>query len=789
MHHVRTDLRRAVKAAALLAMAVAPACPLHAAQHWIGARERVLEWHGATPADRIRFGVKDTGIYAVSDLELSLASGLSTNEVARLLDLGRCRLECGGEPVAWSRFDSGIRFFGEALPYEAKAPENVYFATLGESGPQIAARPASPDPAEATNEWFVSTTRVSETTMGASEQLSSTTNHSLLFINRLTSGKSYSRNISLSNPAPGEWNGTATVGMYSLFEKGTDTHSASLKAGGSAIAAVSWDGENVATMTGPFPSSAVADGIVTLEVKNNISATADYPRFQIEWMEVEYLRQYKAKSNVLRCRGGSETNICVDGFFASPVFAWDVTVPGAPVALSSIDTFSTASSTGVVFSCGGPDARYAVFAAQGCYEPSVRGVRDIDWSDSGHAIGHVILIPPEGWVDGFRAALQPLATYRSRQKLRSAIIDVESIYNRYSHGIALPDAIRAFARAACANWEAPPRYLLLVGMGNADYHHKVTGFQSNQDATRCLIPPFIAPQRIVSGSTSYGSPTSGDGVVTIEDALFGDVDPLLRGPEIAVGRFIAVTPAQASAMVARTIAYEQYRPKRQVAVMTSDYPIRTTAGIAFQNSVLRGADALDAIGWRTVRIIPSDGDSKSYLRDERRNLLLPALAADAGFFHYFGHSDWGFLGNSNNETNWMLRYKNITGEMSGEPRWYFPPIAFWICCKAGMWHFTSSTTKCIASYGIFSPDSGFTAMIVSTGLSGDNSGEYFSDSFYSLARDRSTLRLGDAWRDAMCAIASSAYPASQYLCFGILGDPAIIFRPDRPSTGSFLMVR
>ncbi len=781
---------------AIMAMA---SCVLTAtaAQHWIGERDRVQEWNESAPADRIRFGVKDTGVYAVSDSELATASGLSMPAVAQLLDQGLCRLECGGEPVAWSRFDSGIRFYGEALPYSAQAPENVYYATLGESGPQIAVRPAPPDPAAQTNELFTSTVRVAETTMAGIEQLASATNHSMLLVKSLVGGATYTRTVKLPDVASGTWNGTVTAGMYSVFDVGTDNHSARLKVGAAkaTIATTSWTGENVATVSGQFPSTCVADGALSVTIDNTLNVVgSNYPRFYLEWLEIEYQRYYMARTDFLSCPGGTKPNICVTAFTKNtPVFAWDVSTPRAPVALSDIESFATASAAGVVFSCDGPDSSYAVFAAQGCYEPSIRGVRDIDWSDSDFAADYVILIPPEGWVDGFRAALEPLAKYRSNQHLRTVIVDVETVYNRYSHGLAIPEAIREFARAAYANWRIPPRYLLLAGHGNADYHHKYTGFQgaANNDYSRCLIPPFIAPQRIYSAYDFSGNPIAGDGVVITEDVLFGDVDPLLHGPEIAVGRFIAVTPAQAAKMVERTIAYEQNRPRRQMAVLAADYPIRITAGLAFSNVVNRAADKLESIGWRTTRVIPTDGDAKSCLSDERRRQLLPALAADAGLFHYSGHANLNFLGNSNMESNWLLRYTNITGEKTGssiETRWSFPPIAFWVCCQAGTWHITSSTQSLVA-YGARSVDSGFTAIICSSGLSGDRSGDYLCDAFYTLAHDRSTLRLGDAWRDAMCAIAASSYPECQYLCFGILGDPAIVFRPDRPSTGSVIMIQ
>ena len=737
-----------------------------AAQHYVGERGRVIAWTGGEPADRVRFGVRDDGVYAVSDAELAAAFGIPEDEVSRLLDCGMCRIESRGDAVPWERFAGGMRFYGLALPYEARAPENVYFATLGEYSAPMRSRPAAPVPDCDANLTFQSTKRIAEVYCNPSIDYCSRTNHSMLKITSLGASAGYKANISLPDVAAGNWTGTMTGRLYSEYENvWPDTHCArfSVQNTDITIAEAEWSGEDTKTFSGTFNSSVLVSGKLLVLLKNTAKVVVPDPSiFCWEYSDIMYQRYYRAVDDMLLCTGGAAANVRVSGFSGGGICAWDVTDPLSPVSLSGV-----AETAGVVeFSCGGTDCEYAVFSGAGCFRPSVRGVRDIDPAAPGNAAALVIVIPPEGWVDGFRTAMQTLADYRSGHGVPSAIVDVESIYNRYSQGIASTDAIRAFVAEAYARWTPRPRYLLLAGQGNDDFHHAKTGFQG-ESHSRCLIPPILMP--IVA---------EGEGQILSADMLFGEVDGSSDGPEIAVGRFPAVTAAQASNMVSRTISYEMRRMRRQAAVAVSDYDVRSS--VRFSESVGNAAATLASIGWRTSVIVPSDGDPTHSLYNERTAHLLPALAAGVGLFHYFGHSNYKALGNSTLPDRCLIDDTHLSS-------WSFPPVAVMLCCNVGMWH-ANSTDQCLSCLGMQAAAGGFAATVSPTGVTLDSVGERFADAFYRFAERGGTLRLGDAWRDAVALLARYGYPMNYYAGIGLLGDPAIIFRPDRPSYGWFMIL-
>lgn len=736
-----------------------------AAQHYVGERERVLEWAGDAPADRVRFGVRDTGVYAVTDAELASASGLAVSNVTEMIDCGEFGIECQGEPVAWERYSGGVRFYGQALPFDARAPENVYFATFGAASPRMSTRSAAPVSGGAVNTSFGSVKHVGETTASDTVNYCSKTNHSMLYIKFLTPGSTYTGNVSLPNVASGNWTGKFSGRLYSMY--GADVSYANFTLGdGTLLTNVTWSGEAVATFSVEWPSSKIASGKLSFKLKNTHAVTGeDSAGLFLEYIDMAYQMLYKATDNLLLCTGGSATNIQATGFSTTgAVCAWDVTDPLAPVALADLGKVSG----GAKFACGGTDSRYAVFNASYCFQPSVRGVRDVRLGDPSNRAEHVIIIPPEGWVDGFRSAMQVLADYRTRTGVPSVIVDAESIYNQYSRGIVDVEAIRAFIADAYGNWGSAPKYVLLAGQGNDDFHHAQTGFQG-KTYSPCLLPPILMSMT-----------ADGKGEAIASDMLFGDVLPSVSGPEVVVGRFPAVTAAQAQSMVDRTIMYEMRRTRRQKAVAAADYERNHSGIVSFAGTVRGVTNSLASTGcWTVSAVIPNDKDPNYSMYNERNDCLLPALQSDLGFFYYYGHSNYKFIGGAGNVNNCLLWITHLS-------QWDFPPIAMLLCCNVGMWH-ASGVAECFCASAVNSTTGGFVATVASAGVTIDTVGDRFTENFFKQAKNKGTLRLGDAFRDGVKPVADFGYPQYYYAGLGILGDPAIIIRPDRPQYGWFMI--
>ncbi len=56
----------------------------------------------------------------------------------------------------------------------------------------------------------------------------------------------------------------------------------------------------------------------------------------------------------------------------------------------------------------------------------------------------------------------------SRRGCRSAVIDVQDLYDEFNFGVKSPHALKAFLANAKANWTTKPRFVLLLGNGTFD---------------------------------------------------------------------------------------------------------------------------------------------------------------------------------------------------------------------------------------------------------------------------------------------------------------------------------
>jgi len=73
----------------------------------------------------------------------------------------------------------------------------------------------------------------------------------------------------------------------------------------------------------------------------------------------------------------------------------------------------------------------------------------------------------------FVEPLKELREYRARQNTKVIIVDLQDIYDEFSHGNKSLDAIRDFIMCSLANWTRPlPSYLLFVGDSNWDVKGK-----------------------------------------------------------------------------------------------------------------------------------------------------------------------------------------------------------------------------------------------------------------------------------------------------------------------------
>lgn len=244
-------------------------------------------------------------------------------------------------------------------------------------------------------------------------------------------------------------------------------------------------------------------------------------------------------------------------------------------------------------------------------------------------------------------ASERLAEFHRDRGLDVALIDVQDIYDEWNGGIVHPRAIRDFIAYAQTSWTAPaPRFVLFVGdaswdtknntADDANYANWVNRellagqgrFVDNTDrgvaryegeataSMRALIPTWsFASFEGHSASDNFFAATQGDDMY----------------PDIAVGRFPVIDPAEVDAIVDKTIDYLERAKvgpwKRKIVWITNEEP-------AFQRRTDRSARMQQERGFEAVKIYPQKAEDDN---TEHQDALQEAFDDGQLIVHFFGH--------------------------------------------------------------------------------------------------------------------------------------------------------
>ncbi len=215
----------------------------------------------------------------------------------------------------------------------------------------------------------------------------------------------------------------------------------------------------------------------------------------------------------------------------------------------------------------------------------------------------------------FLDSLGEWVSRREGEGLSIRVVDVASVYRKYSHGVVDPEAIRAYVREAYE--EMGIEYLLLVGGDTYDpFDYLGVGSVS-------FIPtPYAQTDSIVRYAPV--------------DPLYGDVDGDLV-PDLAVGRWPVRTVEELEAVIDKTLAYRADSLSAILAADRQDGP----SGYSF-------ADASEVMG----SLLGSDWTLDRVYLDkmalsEARTELIGGMSGGPAVTSYFGHSSltvWSFSG-------------------------------------------------------------------------------------------------------------------------------------------------
>ncbi len=382
-------------------------------------------------------------------------------------------------------------------------------------------------------------------------------------------GKTASLNISVATPQMATGSLSATVSVFLGGVTETGSHHVRLYVNPTShpdsVWNGTWDGPTAHLISATFPQSylsSTGENTVKIELINDtVGRAADIvPRGLAEGRLSTPVRDAQRSVDLRRRRAGAR-RYNVAGFSTADIELYDVTVPGRAVRIDwaveepanyslflplvlkprivtvvAGDVAPEAEPAASTLRFGDNQAtprRYlAQIPTQRLSPLSITLDQASNLQASSVGADTIIITHAD-----FKAAIQPLVTLRTSQGRRVQVVDVQDIYDEFGGGLMSAEAIRDFVAYAYAHWVRPaPKSVLLVGDGTYDLRHY-------RYSTPTFVPPYLDLVDPDAGETATDNRFV---AVTVGDIL----------PDLDIGRLPANTPAEATAMVNKILAYE-----------------------------------------------------------------------------------------------------------------------------------------------------------------------------------------------------------------------------------------
>ncbi len=720
-----------------------------------------------------RVGVVTDGLYALDYAALTAAgvplSGATSTDL---------HLLWRGQELAVDLFDGGdgtfdpgdrLLFYGESFHGSRQAEkytgENVYWLTVDAAAPaeKMVLRAARLiDPVEPSAPCAATARAEKNLKYWARESQTPGTVTTWFWeaVNRTTS---ITRTYTLELDAPVTTGYTATL-VVELASRNSGAanpdHHVRLSLNGHELGDFYWEGITGHVITTEVRADWLADGANPLAVA--YLADVGPQNVYFDRATLNYVQEPVVPGGRFTCRvpaGGTHDYLVTAeaGSTLSGTLLYDVTEPLTPVRLTAYTSgtdriaFRDTISAGTRYLAAAP--RPAELAR---YYPA-----DLISPTAG---ADEIVIAPRAFLD----ALQPLLDHRAAQGLRVRAVAVEDIYPLFNGGIFHPEAIRAFAAHAYANWPAPaPRYLFLVGDGNFNFK----GYNPDLygEFTPSHIPPYL----------EFADPTQGEVPV---DARFGDVDGDGM-PELRVGRLPAQNTAEVAAYVDKLVAYETAPPAawQSRAILAADDGHTSYEG--FDLILNRLEEDFLAGEMHAEKVYVADycsGPGRPSLDPcpTMTQALTETWNAGAALLTYAGHGSihrWG-------HEKFLLNTEMMTALTNAEAL----PFMLSLDCWDGYWMFPpeypAQDAKDVRSIGEWATtvltDAGAIAAFGPAGLGFAYEEEQLTRAMYAALFEEGIFDVGALTQRGREAIPSS-YMARTYT---LLGDPALRLRVDIQDT-------
>lgn len=673
---------------------------------------------------RLKIEVETAGLHQVDAAQIADAMGFSETSLGEALLRGAFRLLHHGEEVAWEAAPggTGLRFFAEGLdnPYTRT---DVYWlerrrglVMTEEGGPG----PSPAPPGKGFNEVLHLELDLLPRPFAATDPQQDFWFWDLVLAGNPNFGR---RSLTLSVPAVALTGEGAQLGV-NLWGFADEDQRVRLWLNGAQVGEFRWTGAGPRTETLDLAPSALRRGMNTVEIEGLEGS------FFVDSFDVGYRRLYHAEDDALLLLSETEETVTVEHFSSADITVYNLANPQRPQRVRGV-TVDEIFSVGYRVSFR-PTAQVPYLAVAAGGRKTAVALRPDLPSDlrSPANVGEYLVLAPASLLEPAHA----LAEYRERQRLESLVVDVEDVYDEFSYGLRSPEAIGEFLAWAAANWQKPPRYVVLLGDGNFDYKN-LLGLGGN------LLPPRLQPTSL--------------GLIPADNQLAPSA--FSGAPTMAIGRIPALTAAEAFAYVEKLKAYE-----------TGEDP-------SWKRRLLAVADNRDSVGdypADSERVLagvhPSYFVERAYLNEpfglsQTRLQVLHALEAGVDVLSYSGHG-----GLDRFASEGLLKNGDAAQLDNGDRL----PVVVGLSCFLNYYVFPGFQS--VGEEFTLAANSGAIAVWAAAGLTGHHEVTDLGVEF--LQRLGEHRRLGDLVLETLGAYGASGGNPELLDNFNLLGDPALRLR-------------
>jgi hypothetical protein len=368
-----------------------------------------------------------------------------------------------------------------------------------------------------------------------------------------------------------------------------------------------WDGQVECVRKISLSPSLLRKGENHLVIKSLADTGAQVDTVCLHRCEMGYWRAFEVEGDEIEfsMQGEEKQVFQLAGFSQEEVRVCDVTDPLKPsIIVPRVD--SREGSYQVTFQGhGGIKGHFVAAAHKQLKSPIIRKREMRNLKQARRGIDYIIIAH-----NRFLSGIAPLANHRRQGGLEVLVVDVEDIYDAFTHGVEDPLAIKEFLAFAYETWDPRPQYVLLVGDASVDFKN------TNGTPMRNYIPTHLFE------TGRLGQTPSDNWFVSLND---GDCLP-----EMHIGRIAVQTEEELQGVIRKIIRYES-TPSQDPWTRKVLFVADNRRNWERVNEGLAGV--VEPLGFETSTVFLSYYDSTEAATTD----LIGKLNVGASIVNYVGH--------------------------------------------------------------------------------------------------------------------------------------------------------